>query len=197
MDAKCFDVTCRSLFLFTFIAVASALSACQKNEWPPRPNVGGNVNSTGIVELGITAYNYTNQSIDIFSVDGQGGGNVHLSGPNGGGGGTVCCVSYIKASQNPKVTVRWQTDACTYSHKSSPGVTPISGLHRFFKEQEISIGGEIPAKPNYLEVHFYPHGHVEAAITENASRPRLILARNGEDDSDYRSCPGGTKPVNE
>lgn len=46
------------------------------------------------IELALTGYNYTDRYIDQFEVDGQGGGNIAVSGPNTAGNGSSCCVSY-------------------------------------------------------------------------------------------------------
>lgn len=185
MRSNRYDARCRSLVLSALIVAIPTLSACKETN-----------NSSDLIELGITAYNYTNRSISQFSVNGAGGGNVHVSGPNGGGGGTVCCAAFAKGTTNVKVTVRWQTGSCTYNHRTSGGES-FADRHSFFKEEEIPVDPNIPANPNYLEVHFYPDGHVEAAITETASRPRLILSKDREDRSRSKSCPGGKKPITE
>jgi hypothetical protein len=45
----------------------------------------------------------------------------------------------------------------------------------------------IPAKPEYFEVHFYQDGHIEVAVTETDSPPRIVLGRSGR----------GTRHLNE
>jgi hypothetical protein len=44
--------------------------------------------------LAIVGYNYTERYIDSFHVNGQGGGNLYVSGPTAGGGSSACCVSW-------------------------------------------------------------------------------------------------------
>ena len=67
-------------------------------------------------------------------------------------------------------------------------------MHSFFKTIEVPVNPQVPANPGYFEVHFYPDGHVEAAITEHSSSPRLILSKDREDRSDYPRCPDDQKP---
>ncbi|MDE2431181.1 MAG: DUF3304 domain-containing protein [Burkholderiales bacterium] len=145
------------------------------------------------VGLALNGYNYTNRYIDSFSVDGQGGGNLFVSGPTSGGGGGVCCVSYRIGASAWKTKIRWQTDACTYDEKIIQGER-FYEIYSFFKEVEVQIDPKIPDHPHYFEVHFYPDGHVEAAITEEISLPRLVLSKDREDNSHYRKCPNGKKP---
>ena len=146
------------------------------------------------IELTLEGYNYTNRYIDEFSVDGNGGGNLFVSGENSGGGGSVCCVSLISGAHARKVKVRWQTDACTYDEQTYSNGEKNSNTYRIFKEVEVQVDPHIPDYPAYFEVHFYPDGHVEAAITEHASPPRLKLSKSREDRSPYRQCPNDKKP---
>lgn len=65
------------------------------------------------VGLLIEGYNYTDDYISSFTVNGQGGGNLFVSSPTAGGGKSVCCVSYTPGTLLPmKVKVRWVTDYC-------------------------------------------------------------------------------------
>lgn len=146
------------------------------------------------VNLTLTGYNYTNRSIDDFSVDGQGGGNIHVSGPGGGGGGDVCCVSYITGVKKWTLNVRWQVDACRYNQRLDSSGQELFELYSFYKEAEVKIDPNIADRPNYLEIHFYPDGHVEAAVTEHSSPPRLILSKDREDKSHFKQCKNGKRP---
>jgi hypothetical protein len=146
------------------------------------------------VGLTITSYNYTNRYIDQFFVNGAGGGNVFVSTESSGGGKGTCCVMYTPGLPPPKtVRVRWQASGCLYYYKGSDG-TPFSRTHSYFKEADAAVDPHVPAHPANFEVHFYPDGHVEAAITESMSEPRLKLPASREDRSDYPDCPGGKKP---
>jgi hypothetical protein len=65
-----------------------------------------------VASLALTGYNYTDKSIDGFTVDGLGGGNLRVSGESNGGGGDVCCLSYLVGAKARTVKVRWQKSAC-------------------------------------------------------------------------------------
>jgi len=185
----------RWLSAFCMSLMLLSVSACnaQAPEAPPaeKPVVKAPMGTR--IQLGLEGYNYTNRYIDAFDVNGQGGGNLFVSGPSSGGGGTACCVSYITGPGAWEVTVRWQTGACTFNERTSGG-EKFNDIHSFFKEVKVQVDPNIPDQPRYFEVHFYPDGHVEAAITEHASRPRLILSKDREDRSHYPRCPNGQEP---
>lgn len=108
----------------------------------------------------IYGYNYTDLYIDGFSVNGQGAGNLGVSTPTSGGGGSVCCVSVLPNHKlSIPVKINWIRDI--YSKQSC--------------EIDVTLNEPAPANPEYFEVHFYQDGHVEAAVTENASEPRVKL----------------------
>ncbi|PWF49292.1 DUF3304 domain-containing protein [Massilia glaciei] len=146
------------------------------------------------ISLTLTGYNYTNRYIDQFSVDGQGGGNLYVSGPLGGGGGSVCCVPYIIGAGAWKTMIRWQVGGCRFDEIIDSGGQTLFQVHPVFKEIEVHINPSIPDNPRYFEVHFFPDGHAEAAITEYSSPPRLILSKDREDRSPYRQCLNNKKP---
>lgn len=150
--------------------------------------------SESIVSLSLTGYNYTNRYIDDFSFDGLGGGNLFVSGPNGGGGGSVCCVRYVVGADAWTADIRWQVDACTYGERTFSDGTKHHDIHRIYKEAKVKIDPRIPANPKYLEVHFYPDGHVEAAMTQESSAPRLALSKDREDKSQFKQCPNDREP---
>ena len=138
----------------------------------------------------IQGYNYTDDYIDSFTVDGQGGGNLYVSGPSSGGGGSVCCASFIRGTPMPvKLKVRWVGGYCMWQE---PNPYPIG--QRFYAKR-VSLWREASAllvdlsqgKPRALEVHIFPDGHVEAAITPGYSRPRLVLP------DDHRGLRPGVK----
>lgn len=145
------------------------------------------------IELALTGYNYTDRYIDQFEVDGQGGGNIAVSGPNTAGNGSTCCVSYRSGAGTWKAKIRWQADACTYNERWSHG-EKFSNTYSYFKEIEVEVDPKIPDFPRYFEVHIYSDGHVEGAITEHESKARLTLSKERENKSDYTGCPDGKKP---
>lgn len=112
--------------------------------------------------LTLYGYNYSDTAISSFEVNGQGGGNVNVSSPTTGGGGGVCCITvYSPLSEAQMVTIKWSRDVETWC------------------EQSVRLSSPLPAKPEYFEVHFYQDGHIELAITEEPSLPRLRMERAG------------------
>jgi hypothetical protein len=144
--------------------------------------------------LALVGYNYTPRYIDSFSVDGQGGGNLYVSSPTSGGGGTVCCLSYVKGRPAGEVTVRWQSNGCMFRApgRLSDGSTHLA--HSIFSEMKVKLDLRIPERPQNLEVHFYPDGHIEAAITDVYSPPRLVLSKSRADRSEFPRCPDEKEP---
>ncbi|MBR8058042.1 DUF3304 domain-containing protein [Burkholderia dolosa] len=125
--------------------------------------------------LGIVGYNYTDRAVANFGVNGQGGGNIELSTPTAGGGGTSCCVVMSRSTKTPFwVDVKYKMSALE-SYPPRKVIEP-SGP---YKEARVEVKGPIPPDPSYLEVHFYPDGHIEAAISgsDGPSPPRLKLER--------------------
>ena len=145
--------------------------------------------------LAIEGYNYTNRYIDSFTVDGTGGGNIHLSSATSGGGGTVCCVPYWPGTKTNVITVRWQSGACHYHKRSSTSDEVYDRLHSFYTEKKIIVVEKATASAKYMEIHFYPDGSVQAAVTASASPPRLKLSDERKDSSQYPRCPNDEKPA--
>lgn len=134
------------------------------------------------VGLLIQGYNYTDDYIDSFTVNGQGGGNVFVSSPSSGGGKSVCCVSYTPGSLLPmKVKVRWVTSYCTYE-ETSPYGRVNTELRDIWREAEALVDDRSDGHPYALEIHIYPDHHVEGSVTRGHSRPRLVLPRNADFD---------------
>lgn len=121
--------------------------------------------------LGIVGYNYTDRPIAEFSVNGNGGGNIYLSSETSGGGGTVCCMSVSPGTKLPlTMEVKWTWDRV--ENEQGKVLQP--------EETRTALAvltGPLPAKPTQFEVHFYPDGHVEVAVSDNYSPPRLKLGR--------------------
>ncbi len=129
-------------------------------------------NPSETLDLLIQGYNYTDQYIDSFTVNGHGGGNVFVSSPTSGGGGSVCCYTLYPAGK-PTLTIRWTASYCSYTTTNRYGETYRwrRGLWREAQVPLTDVRGPVTA----LEVHFYPDGHVEAAATPGYSPPRLKL----------------------
>jgi Protein of unknown function (DUF3304) len=110
--------------------------------------------------LTIYGYNYTDYAIGSFEVNGQGGGNLVVSSPTSAGGSSVCCASINAPMTHERtVTIKWSRDGKTWC------------------EQEAILRPPLPPTPKYFEVHFYRDGHIELAVTERDSDPRLSLER--------------------
>ena len=177
------------------LMMAMAVTGCDARETSPKmPATSEFAAPSKPVGLTIYGYNYTNRYIDQFHVNGNAGSNLGVSTPTAGGSKSVCCFTYTPGTPAPKtVKVKWQHGACEYTITTSSGYT-TSRAHPFFKTLEVPVNPKIPANPGYFEVHFYPDGHVEAAITVHSSPPRLILSEDREDRSDYPRCPNDQKP---
>jgi len=139
--------------------------------------------------LAIAGYNYTNRYIDSFEVNGQGGGNLDVSTPTSAGGG-VCCVVWRDGTKLPKkVRIRWVSGGCTFLSPPNKFGERYPTVRHSYSEIDAVLHGPIPAEPGYFEVHFYPDGHVEVAITELPSEPRLKLDRAREVEAYPETCP--------
>jgi hypothetical protein len=125
--------------------------------------------------LGLVGYNYTDRHMTTFEVNGQGGGNLGISTPTAGGGSSVCCVGWLEDTKLPRrMEIKWAASYCIQRRTNSDGETrdwrePI--LHI----ADVEFVGPVPANPAYFEVHFYPDGHIELAMTAERSPPRVIL----------------------
>lgn len=130
----------------------------------------------------IQGYNYTNQYINSFTVNGAGGGNVFVSSPTNGGGKATCCYDLPSAVASAQVKVRWSAAYCM-ERKENPysfGPRIVEERKTFWREVSVPITDvQQPAKA--LEVHFYPDGHVEVAVTPGYSPPRLKLPVTSDD----------------
>jgi Protein of unknown function (DUF3304) len=134
--------------------------------------------------LTIAGYNYTDTYIDSFAVNGAGGGNLEVSQPSSGGGGT-CCASILDDFPLPlTVEISWKRD----------GEVP-------WCKQTVLLDGPLPKEANYFEVHFYQDGTIQVAITDYPSPARVKLQRfnyaqrhasgNVDNDTKYSECKSG------
>ena len=169
------------VLLFTALAACQPARSGGKAATTPPPSIESHT-------LTILGYNYTNRYIDQFSVNGAGGGNMSVSTPTSSGGGGTCCAVWVDGTPLPvTMHVRWVADYCIDILTSRYGEK-----HRvpqsFFKEADVVFNGPVPSDPHNLEVHFYPDGHIELAITSMASEPRLKLDPQREIKGEL--CPG-------
>jgi Protein of unknown function (DUF3304) len=166
--------------LWLAVGIPVTLMGCAQAHAPATdtapPPTGAHL-SMDAKSLLIQGYNYTDDYIDSFTVDGQGGGNLYVSGPNSGGGKSVCCSSFSRGTPLPvKLKVRWMGAYCMEYETNMFGRTSAyrKGL---WKEAEALTVDLSRGKPRALEVHIFPDGHVEAAITQGYSPPRMVLPR--------------------
>jgi hypothetical protein len=144
------------------LLAACSQSKCQSDlkpgAEPPRPVEEKPAAITKPVSLEINGFNYTDLYIDGFIVNGQGGGNIFVSSPTSGGGGSVCCLTLWPGTELPTtLTVKWTRD------------------NKRWCEAEAVLKGPIPSNPKHLGVHFFPDGHIEAEISEDYPKLRLVL----------------------
>jgi len=126
-------------------------------------------------ELDVVGYDYTDRAIADFSVNGAAGGNLELSTSTDGGGIYSCCVLLRRSTKTPFfVDVEYRRDAL----ESYPPRKVIEPAGQYIKVK-VEVKGPIPSNPGYLEIHFYPDGHIEGAISsqDGPSPPRLKLDR--------------------
>jgi len=180
-----------------FIAFLLQATACQ----PKVPRKFGAISTaaeppppTGTtLKLTIMGFNYSDKDINDFYVDGTGGGNLSVSSASGGGGGSMCCALYTTGNPAPNIRVRWQFDACTYNIRYDEDGTEFNDIFSIYKTATIRVA-TVSSNPKYLEIHISPDGHVEAAITDEVSSPRLVLDQNRRVNIPFRKCPNGTRP---
>jgi hypothetical protein len=179
----------------SLIGLVLVCGLCSCNDQTPAGNEIGKPMQVGTSRgLALLGYNYTDRNINAFSVNGQSGGNLGLSGPGGGGGGSVCCVNYVAGKKINTVRIRWQVAACMVEEGATEDGQMSRHVHNFYKEVEVNVDPAVPADPHNFEVHFYPDGHIEAAITREKSFPRVKLDENRLNESEYPRCPNGKEP---
>lgn len=178
---------------FFLVALTLGLSACRAQ---PADSNRGNTENDDSHMLGLIGYNYTSHYIDNYSVNGAGGGNIMVSSPTSGGSGLTCCVAYSKNPSNRplRVRVRWQVGGCTYTTRSRVSGTPSENIHSFYRQAEVEVSRIAGITPQYLEIHFYPDGSVQAQLTEDFSSPRLQLDAGRADRTAFPKCPNDKKP---
>lgn len=169
----------KTLSCLTGLSLLMGLQACAQSPdaAPSKPTRRGEP-----VGLLLQGYNYTDDYIDSFTVNGQGGGNVFVSSPTSGGGKSVCCVSYAPGTPLPmKVRVRWVSGYCSFQETSPYGRTNAI-LRNLWSETEALVDDRSDGHPYALEIHIYPDQHVAGSVTRGESMPRVILPRNQDFD---------------
>ena len=94
----------------------------------------------------VDGFNYTDASIESFSVNSIGGGPLSVSTETSGGGGTTCCYRLypLVALEHP-IKIQWSRY--------------LNGKYRWCRKT-VFLTGPIPADPTDLGVHFMPDGNI-------------------------------------
>lgn len=138
--------------------------------------------------LGILGYNYTDEHIAAFSIDGQGGGHVRVSSPTTGGSGIVCCVLFSKKPKWPiQVLVRWQSGGCRVYPKNRK----YGHNQYYYKETMVNVEPGTSAHPSDIAVHFYKDDSVRVRLVDDLEPPLLKLPKDRAVDRDFPECKTG------
>ncbi|MDY7507712.1 DUF3304 domain-containing protein [Ralstonia wenshanensis] len=99
--------------------------------------------------MSIVGYNYTDDVVEAFSVNGYPGPNVY---PHGGGGKFVCCIS-VPQEWKPgmTVTVKWT------AHRNA---NPIP-----WNTRAVEVPRYTPDEISRFAVHFFPGDEVKVLVT--------------------------------
>lgn len=158
------------------LACLASMAACQAQDAVSTnmPTQQGEV-----VNLNMLAYNYTDNYIDSYQVDGIGGGNVFVSSLTSGGGGGTCCVRWIVGQSLPvTVHIRGQSSECIYTERVDG--ENFNHAKSFYSEKDVELTVPPSGNPQFFETHFYRDGHIEVAITDDYTPPRLKLRRTAQ-----------------
>ena len=113
------------------------------------------------VGLAINGFNYTDLVIELFSVSGQSGGNIAVSSPTSGGGGTMCCVTWRPGTKLPTpIRVEW--------------MRYVNNKQRWCKKT-VMLAEPVPANPKAIGVHFMPDGDIQIELSEDYPEVKLKL----------------------
>jgi hypothetical protein len=87
----------------------------------------------------------------------------------------MCCVTMSRDTKTPFwVDVEYKMSALE-SYPPRKIIEPSAP----YRKARVEVTGPVPPEPRYLEIHFYPDGHIEAALSglDGPSPPRLKLER--------------------
>lgn len=121
--------------------------------------------------LALTAFNYTDKTINQYGVVGGGGGSMS-PGESGG--------VYSGGASIPKdipwdlleFKVRWTAWGCMQRVTNSYG--EAREVPRYvYKAKVVKLSEPLPAEPDYLALHFYPDERIDAVIADRMPDPRI------------------------
>lgn len=115
------------------------------------------------VSLTINGFNYTDRVIELFSINGQGGGNIAVSSPTSGGGKTTCCITW-----HPAITLPTPVEIEWLRYVNDKGL---------WCRKVVMLNGPIPENPDAVGVHFMPDGNIIVEITDGYPDIKLQLSR--------------------
>lgn len=122
--------------------------------------------------FGIFGFNYTDQNIAAFSINGQDGGGIDVSSPAAGGGKTACCVFFSKKSEWPvRVHIRWQSGGCEVFSKDHKH----DHYKYYYKEKIVDVEKGMNVHPSDIAVHFFKDGSVRVILVDDLEFPLLRL----------------------
>ena len=105
--------------------------------------------SSPATAMDLVGYNYTDQYVAAYSVNGSAGANIY---PHAGGGGFVCCISVPREWQSGMtVTVRWTGDR---------NANPIP-----WKTRVVEVPPYTAKDRGHLAVHFLANDEVTVLVT--------------------------------
>lgn len=160
--------------LFTLALLAACDPSTLEPRHQPKPQASSSY-FTKPAGLGIHGFNYTDRVIELFSIDGRGGGNIAVSSPTSGGGKTTCCLRWYPGSQLSRpVKIEWMR----YKNDKE-----------FWCKKTVMLKAPFPEKPTDVAVHFMPDGNIEVELTEGY--PELKLRLENYDDG-HRRKEGNT-----
>lgn len=145
--------------------------------------------------MGLIGFNYTNKTIENYSVNGVGGGNIWLSSNTSGGGGVTCCIDYSPLKlPGGTVKVRWQMDGCLYLMTNEITGASQKIRHLYYKEAIVNVEDISQGRPRYIETHLYPDGGVKVLLTRKISDPLVRFSQNRRDESIFPRCKDDKRP---
>ena len=161
MVAMCLLTACqREKGLITPAELAASMAAAGISTEVPAS--GPKRSSQLRYSLGIVGYNYTEVGIDDYLVNGTGAFNLGVSTEHSGGGKTVCCFGWAPGMKLPMpIRIEWTRGGNRWCRKT------------------VMLTAPGPLEPTTFEVHFYPDRHIEVAITDEYSPPRVKLPGRG------------------
>lgn len=115
----------------------------------------------------ITSYNYTDRALNDVTVDGVWTGGAHAYSLGGGAAGLLAPKD---RSHQHSVKVKWEVQDY-YDVKTNRYLRPAPRPESH--EALVPIDFPYPERMNYLILHFYPDGHVEAELTERMPEQRI------------------------